>query len=92
MIVPVVFIIYDKGGTIWHFFDKNVQILLARVLKVSKLKRQNKNVNFFSHFLIHPAHHVFVNIKSLVQAKIFIFQNVDRGTKKFVLEHSIQKC
>ena len=47
MIVPVVFIIYDKGGTIWHFFDKNVQILSARVLKVSMIKKQNKDVKLF---------------------------------------------
>ena len=47
----------NKGGSIWQFFDKNVQILSARVLKVSRIKKKRKNV-FFLTFQIHPAHHV----------------------------------
>ena len=59
------------GGQFGTFFYKNVQILLARVLKVSLFRKQNKTVNFLSHFWTLAEHHVFVNNKSLVQAQFF---------------------
>jgi len=57
------------GGNIWHFFDTNVQILSARVFKVSKRKKQINN--YFFSFLLSNSFNVFVNIKSPVQVKIF---------------------
>ena len=59
--------------TIWHFVDKNVHNPSARILKVSI----KKNVIFFLSLLnSSSAHHVFVNIKSLVQAKKNFLQNM----------------
>ena len=59
----------SKGGTIWHFFNKTVHILLAGDI-VSILKKEKKEN--FSRFRIHSALYVFVKIKSLVQAKIYL--------------------
>ena len=70
-----------KDGTISHYFDNNVQILSARFFKLSIIKKQNKNVNFFYHFQINAVHHVIVKNKSLVQAKIFFSKYVDISNK-----------
>ena len=57
----------SKGGTIWHFYDKTVHILLAGDI-VSILKKEKK----ISRFRIHSALYVFIKIKFLVQAKIYL--------------------